>query len=234
MTNISAIIEYASRHRVLTVEDVVFKLGIKRSTTRQLLSRLTLCGRLSRVGYGRYEMVKDRGPFPVYVPNNVSDVYARLHSVLPFNDFCVYSGSLLEPLQHHVSINHAIYVETNRESVDAVFALLKNEHEYVYCRPDERFMNDYVDLAKECIIVKPLVTESPVRDVNGVPSPMLEKLLVDMLKDPDFDYLHGAEYDYMIENAMSQYLISISRLMRYARRRGVQNTVKNKIDTITL
>jgi hypothetical protein len=82
--------------------------------------------------------------------------------------------------------------------------------------------------------VKPLVTESPVAEVNGVPSPMLEKLLVDILKDSDFDYLHGAEYDYMLENAISQYRISTSRLTRYARRRGTQAIIQNKINNITL
>jgi hypothetical protein len=63
---------------------------------------------------------------------------------------------------------------------------------------------------------------------------MLEKLLVDILKDTDFDYLHGIEYDYMLENAIDQYSISTSRLTRYARRRGIQDTIQNKIKNITL
>jgi hypothetical protein len=126
-------------------------------------------------------------------------------------------------------MNHAIYVETNRDAVDAVFSRLKSMHKQVYRQPDTKFMSDYVDLATECIIVKPLVTESPVTEANGVPSPMLEKLLVDILKDADFDYLHGIEYDYMLENAIDQYSISTSRLTRYARRRGIQDRISTML-----
>jgi hypothetical protein len=234
MANSNVIMDYASRHAFLTVDDIVTEFGIKLSTARQLLSRLTACGHLSRVGYGKYAIAKTKEAFPIHVPQSVKDIYNELHTALPFTDFCVYSGTLLEPLQHHVSMNHAIYVETNRDAVDAVFSRLKNEHEQVYRQPDAKFMNDYVDLSTECIIVKPLVTESPVTEVNGVPSPMLEKLLVDILKDTDFDYLHGIEYDYMLENAIDQYSISTSRLTRYARRRGIQDSIQNKIKNITL
>jgi hypothetical protein len=226
--------DYASSREFLTVDDIVGELGIKLTTARQLLSRLALCGHLSRVGYGIYAIEKAKETFPIHVSQVVKDIYNDLHTALPFTDFCVYSGTILEPLQHHVSANHAIYVETNRDAVDAVFNHLKMKHKYVYCQPNAKFMNDYVDLATECIIVKPLVTESPVTLVNGVPSPLLEKLLVDILKDSDFDYLHGAEYDYMLENAINQYHISTSRLTRYARRRSLQNIIQNKIKNITL
>jgi hypothetical protein len=234
MASSNIIMDYASRHTFLTAIDIVSEFDIKLTTARQLLSRMASCGRLSRVGYGKYTITKAKEAFPIYVTQSVIDTYNELQSALPFTDFCVYSGTLLEPLQHHVSINHAIYVETNRDAVDAVFSRLKNDHERVYRQPDAKFMNDYVDLASECIIVKPMVTESPITKVDGVPSPMLEKLLVDILKDADFNYLHGAEYDYMFENTISQYSISTSRLTRYARRRGIDDIIQNKIKNITL
>jgi predicted transcriptional regulator of viral defense system len=234
MANSDIIMDYAGRHAFLTADNIVGEFNIKLTTARQLLSRLASGGQLSRVGYGKYTLAKAKEAFPIYVAQPVKDIYNELQSALPFTDFCVYSGTLLEPLQHHISINHVIYVETNRDAVDAVFSRLKKEHEPVYRQPDAKFMNDYVDMTAECIIVKPLVTESPITKVNTVPSPTLEKLLVDILKDSDFDYLHGAEYDYMLENAISQYSISISRLTRYARRRGIQDIIQNKITNITL
>jgi hypothetical protein len=234
MANTEHIMDYASRHPFMTVEDIVAEFGIKLTTARQLLSRLASCGLLTRIGYGQYAIAKAKEAFPIEVPRAVKELYDSLHAELPFTDFCVYSGRLLAPLQHHISVNHAVYIETNRDAVDAVFARLKKEHEHVYRRPDAKFISDYVDLASDCIIVKPLVTESPIVMVDGVPSPMLEKLLVDIQKDADFDYLHGAEYDYMLENAVDQYNISFSRLTRYARRRGVDGIVRNKLTNITL
>ena len=65
------------------------------------------------------------------------------------------------------------------------------------------------------------MTESPIEQVDGVPSPTLEKLLVDIEKDADFQYLQGAEAARMRENAESLYYINTTRLNRYARRRGL-------------
>jgi len=230
MTSTTLILNYAGQHPVLTVADIVAEFGMKLNTARQLLSRLTLSGQLHRIGYGRYAISKEKQDFPLEVPSAVKSVYKKLHSELPLVDFCVYSGSVFQPLQHHVAVNNAIYVETNRDTVETVFARLKETYDKVYYQPDARFINDYVDLSEECIIVKPLVTESPMRSVDDVPSPTLEKLLVDILKDPDFDYMHGAEYDYMLENALNDYNVSSTRLLRYARRRGLGDTLNQKLE----
>lgn len=81
----------------------------------------------------------------------------------------------------------------------------------------------YVNLAKGGIIIKPLVTESPIQTINGISTPTLEKLLIDVRKDPDFSYFLGAEADRMLENAINIYAVNKTRLNRYARRRGITN-----------
>jgi len=231
MTGISRILEYAKSHDSLTAKDISDAYGMKPTSVRQNLCRLASNGSLVRVGYGRYALGVAKEFFSLEVPSNVISIYNELHSQLPFADFCVYSGAIYEPLQHHISINHTIYVETNRDTVDSVFTLLKDKYDNVYHQPDENFMRRYVDLRKDCIIVKLLVTEAPTTLVNGVPSPTLEKILVDILADNDLEYLRGSEYQYMFETAVNQYVLSESRLLRYARRRGVQNKIKTMIKT---
>ena len=44
------------------------------------------------------------------------------------------------------------------------------------------------------MIVKPLISESPLLDFKGVKTPRLEKILVDIYCDDDLDYLHGNEW----------------------------------------
>jgi len=43
---------------------------------------------------------------------------------------------------------------------------LKENNKDVYRQPDAVFMNDYIDLREPCIIVKPLVTESPLAEAQ--------------------------------------------------------------------
>ena len=149
---------------------------------------------------------------------------------LPFTDFCVYDGNIMSSIQHHLSINHAIYVETNRDAIESVFSRLKELYKKVYRQPSSAFMYDYIDLREECIIVKALVTESPLMEVDGIKVPTLEKLLVDTQKDADFDYLRGSESANMFQLAFDQYTINTQRLMRYAKRRSISQEIQELIN----
>lgn len=233
MTNVDYIMNYARSHSTVTVNDLTSACKMSPATARQHLSCLAATGTLVRVSYDTYALPSGKEQFPLDVSDNVKSVYNDLKAEFPFADFCVYSGEIYEPLQHHMSVNHAIYVETNRDTVDSVFSILKETHKNVYKQPDADFMSDYVDFRKECIIVKVLVTESPLQVVDDVPSPTIEKLLVDILKDPDLNYLRGMEYNYMLETALSQYRISSSKLLRYSRRRNVQLQIKRMLDNYT-
>ena len=218
------IMEYAQANHRVNANFLAFTYGMKPVTARQYLSSLTKERERVRVGQGEYAIAQKQAF--TYKPSEMTqEIYQKLKKELPFTDFCVYDGSILSPIQHHLSINHAIYVETNRDAVDSVFARLKESYKNVYRQPDAAFMSDYIDLREECIIVKPLVTESPLLEVDGIKVPTLEKLLVDTQKDPDFDYLRGSESLNMYHLAFDQYSINTQRLMRYARRRNISQEI---------
>ena len=82
-----------------------------------------------------------------------------------------------------------------------------------------------MDLSKGPIIIKNLVTESPLCEQKGLHIPTLEKLLVDMYCDSDFYYLQGEEYWRIMHNA-HQYVINTSKMFRYASRRNALQEIK--------
>jgi len=49
--------------------------------------------------------------------------------------------------------------------------------------------------------------------------PTMEKLLVDIRWDDDFDYLGGGKTQRMLDNAASLYTLNTTKLLRYAGRR---------------
>lgn len=53
-----------------------------------------------------------------------------------------------------------------------------------------------------------------------------EKILVDINADPDFYYLQGDESFYIMQNALSLYSINTPRMLRYASRRGIWETME--------
>jgi len=202
--------------------------GIKPVTARQYLSALAKDNELVRVGQGVYAIAQKQ-TFTYKPSELVKEIYLMMKTELPFTDFCVYDGSILSPIQHHISINHTIYVETNRDTVELVFGCLKKLYKSVYRQPSAIFMYDYIDLREECIIVKTLVTESPLMEVDGIKVPTLEKLLVDTQKDADFDYLRGSESLNMFLLAFDQYTINTQRLLRYAKRRSISQEIQELI-----
>lgn len=229
----SVISQYASGNNVISASDISMACAINIVTARQYLSALFRAGNLERVGAGLYSL-RRRQDFLYSPPATVRKIYKTLKSALPFADFCVYDGSIIAPIQHHLSINNAIYVETNRDVVETVFGKLKDGGKDVFRQPDAQFVYDYIDLRKKCIIVKTLVSESPMMTVDGIVVPTLEKLLVDIQADADFDYLRGEESQNMFNQAFSLFSINVQRLMRYSRRRNLEQKIQSLTDSAKL
>ncbi|MGN0029305.1 MAG: DUF6577 family protein [Marinilabiliaceae bacterium] len=220
----SQIVEFANANRLVNADLLSTTYGMKPATARQYLSSLAKANVLARIGQGVYSIAQKQ-PF-TYLPSDLARaVYERLTAELPFTDFCIYDGSIFSSVQHHLSVNRAIYVETNRDAVETVFTRLKSQYEKVYRQPSSSFMYDYVDLRNECVIVKTLVTESPTMKAGRMKVPTLEKLLVDTQKDADFDYLRGSESYNMFRQAFDLYAINTTKMMRYAKRRGIDKII---------
>ncbi len=72
---------------------------------------------------------------PIFSPQPVDDlidVFNLLQTNFPFTKFCIYQGKIISPLQHHLSSNRIIYVETERDSAETVFDFLKGENRLVF------------------------------------------------------------------------------------------------------
>jgi len=226
------ILDYTTKHRRVNANKLVTECGMKAVTARQYLSEMSMSHALVRIGRGEYAL-PEKQLFSYTPLQEVKAMYNSLVAELPFADFCIYDGSILSSLQHHLFINRAIYVETNRDVVETIFHRLKERHNDVFRAPNAAMMRDYVDLRKPCIIVKPLVTESPLTTIDGVKVPTLEKLLVDILRDDDFDYLAGSEQYNIYQIAVDLYTINTPRLLRYARRRGIHSTLNHLLSQTT-
>lgn len=234
---ITAILDYAESHETFTLEALATyicpKTGTSKSSLSWYLFKLVDNNRLVRIGRGTYA----RNIKPVFMPElneEVENVYKLLKTNFPFAKFCVYDGEIIAPLQHHLSPNRIIYVETERDSAETVFNSLKEETYNVYLRPDKELIYRYVDTEKRAFFIKNLVSEAPLQEISGVPTPTIEKLLVDVLRDPDFFYLQGSESLAIMENAFNLFAVNRSRLLRYAGRRKAKEEVLSIIKQMNL
>lgn len=228
MTGVSNnIIAYAENRPQFSVDDLISSVakGIERNTLSWHLSNLCKLGKLRRIGRGLYS-TQIKTAYHVKASKKVRSLYHSLHKDFPFADFCLYDGSLLTPLLHDLSPNSTIYIETNRDVTESVFNRLSQKYQgRLFLAPTKEMTSKYIDLSQENIIIKPLITESPLTEDNGVPMPTLEKMLVDTRVDADFFYLHGYENMEMLRTAISHYDVNRTRLLRYADRRNEKENI---------
>ncbi len=86
--------------------------------------------------------------------------------------------------------------------------------------PDANLLTLYASNADNIMIVTSLVSEAPVQHVEGVPAPMLEKMLVDIFcSEVFFAAQQGSEMKNIFNEALEMYTLSENKMIRYADRR---------------
>lgn len=232
------ILSYASSDSSFTLSDVHSYLSrdgeVNRSTLRRQLSELVKERKLDRIGHGVYTL-KKKPEFKPVLSELTKNIFTLVHGAYPLLKLCIYEGGNLSQLQHHLSPNQIIYVEVERDGVESVFNLLTGCSKLkTYIRPDEALIYNYINMGEQAIFVKPLITEAPLQMIEDIPSPTLEKLLVDIQRDPDFFYLQGHELLYIIDNAFTLYTINTTKLLRYASRRGTKQETISILEELNI
>jgi len=188
----------------------------------QQLYRLLKTNRLERIKQGFYRL-----PISLFA---VSDEIKQLNEILkqqfPFADFCFWSSDVLMPFMHHIPNLNFIYVDVENDVAESVFNFLKsNQTKSIFFRPNKEEFYRYIT-GKEAIIIRGLISESPLQTIENVLVPTLEKVLVDIAGDMEFDFLQGAEITYFYRNVLERHEINKRKLLRYASRRGRREEVE--------
>lgn len=199
------------------------------------LRRLIKQGILSRTKNGEYRTnTGNKAKYTVKLSNEISDLYHSLKELYSYTKFCIWNASAVSPLMHHIPSLDVIILETERIAMEPVFNDLSNfSTRRVLLKPTEKAYSLYAS-GNSCIIVKPLISESPLIDIDGIDTPSLEKILVDISIDPEFPYARGLELYSIYENAGERFAIDRKCMLRYASRRGKKEEVNKLIDSTML
>ena len=128
-------------------------------------------------------------------------------------------------MQHIPNLNLLI-VEIERIGMEPAFNLLQEKvsERRVIFNPSSKDYARYVS-GFPSIIVKPLISQSPLIDFGGINMPRLEKVMVDILGDIEFDFAREGELYTIIENLLSSFDVNCKALYRYADRRSRRSQV---------
>ena len=185
-------------------------------------------GLLESPGRGVYQLATREDFIPVF--SNLSKrIAAMLVKELPLVNVCIWETRWLNVWMELQPAYNWTLVEAEKEALNAIFNHLPGLSKKVYLQPDRSIMELYVLSLNEAIIVKPLVSEAPLMREGKITTASPEKILVDIVAEPDIFVGQQGELEHIFENMFSQTLIHQNRLLRYARRRKREAQVKKFI-----
>lgn len=206
---------------------------IKQTTVNWRVHTLVQSGVLQRIGRGKFTLGEGRNYVPE-ISSVTKSIFKKLKAEFPFANLCVWNTSVLNEFMQHQPNRFFVLVETDKETTNSVFYFLREIKKSVFVEPTNDILEKYIVNEKEIFIVKPLISEAPTQNINGVETTTIEKMLVDIFCDDIiFSAQQGAEMRTIFKEAFAKYTINQSKMLRYADRRRKKGELNQFVKTIS-
>ncbi|MFM8373014.1 MAG: DUF6577 family protein [Bacteroidota bacterium] len=216
-----------TKRELLTWLEEVYP-GVSEGTLTWRICDLKANGVLENPGRGVYRLSTREDFIPVF--SNLSKrIAALLAKELPLVNVCIWETRWLNAWMELQPACNWTLIEAEKDVLDVIFNHLTGLSNKVYLQPNRSIMGLYVLSQNEAVIVKPLVSEAPLMREGKITTAAPEKILVDIVAEPDIFVGQQGELEHIFENMFSQIPIHQNRLLRYARRRKREEQVKKLI-----
>ena len=145
---------------------------------------------------------------------------------------CIWETYWLNEFSRHQTSKSMILIEIEKDFIDSLYYELRDHFRYeIYLNPDEKAIEFYIAESNKPVILKKLITRSPISERTEKRTkfytPLLEKILVDLFAEEKLFYFHqGSELIHIYENALQGYTLNFTRLFSYAKRREREQDIK--------
>lgn len=189
------------------------------NTINMYLSKLKKEGVINAPSRGIYEF-DGNSTFQPKISNELIRVFNKIKREFPYITFCVWDSIWLNGFMRHQPFKQYVVIEVEKDASESVFGFLSETMKNVFINPGKEIFDRYIHSLDEAVIVKNLVSEAPVMEVQKVVIPALEKLLVDMLIDTDLFSSQQNEKEFIMRIAMDKFALNELKMRRYAVRRN--------------
>lgn len=206
---------------------------IKATTINWRVFALVQEGVLQRIGRGKFALGKGKNYVPE-ISSTTKSIFKKLKAKFPYGHLCVWNTSALNEFMLHQPNQFFVLIETDKEATNSVFYFLREIKKSVFIEPTNDILEKYLVNEKEAFIVKPLVSEAPTQNINGVETVTIEKMLVDIFCDEViFSAQQGDEMRMIFKEAFAKYTINQSKMLRYADRRRKKEALNQFVKPIS-
>ncbi|MDI9551055.1 MAG: nucleotidyltransferase domain-containing protein [Bacteroidota bacterium] len=190
--------------------------GAPAQTVYSRIRALVESGVLSRTGRGRYAK-GSKLPYRLDIPPKMLEINRALAGQFVGISFSV------------AARGDNYWVETEKARVDEFVEFLSGRFHRVFS--SRQAQASRIPL-RDHILVKPLISEAPLLEQDGLLVPSLEKSLVDTVADRDLLSCSDADLRRIFQRAFEVHSVNRSRLLRYAGRRGLLPEVSRFVGSL--
>ncbi|MBP93062.1 MAG: hypothetical protein CMC55_02965 [Flavobacteriaceae bacterium] len=209
------------------VEDILLDFPeLKQSTINVYLSRLKKDGIIKNPSRGIYSLKEKKTYYP-NIDGKLKRLYNKIKKDYPFVEFCIWDTKWLNEFMRHQTFKFYTVLELDKDVTESVFFALKDQGKQVFIEPDAETFDLYVNNSEDVIILKHLISEAPLQEIEKTVVPTMEKLLVDMTIDTKMYGAQQGEIEFIYANAFNKYEVNKNKMKRYAYRRNRENEVEN-------
>lgn len=199
------------------------------NTINMYLSKLKKEGIINAPSRGIYELDSNK-PFQPNISTTLKRIFNKIKREFPYITFCVWDTVWLNDFMRHQPFKHYVVIEVEKDASESVFTFLAETTKNVFFKPDEEIFDRYIHNQDEVLIVKNMVTESPLVEKDKIVIPALEKLLVDMLIDTTLFSAQQNEKEFIMRSVMQKYTLNELKMRRYAMRRNREQEIDDLIN----
>lgn len=199
------------------------------NTINIYLSRLKKEGIINAPSRGIYEM-NSKTLFQPNISNDLRRIFNKVKREFPYITLCVWDTVWLNDFMRHQPFKHYIVLEVEKDASESVFTFLTETMKNVFFNPGEEIFDRYIRNHDEVLIVKNVVSESPLLEKEKIVIPTLEKLLVDMLIDTALFSAQQNEKEFIIKSAMEKVTLNELKMRRYAIRRNREKEINELLN----
>ena len=202
------------------------------NTINMYLSKLKKKRIINTPSRGIYELDSNT-PFQPNISNGLKRLFNKVKREFPYINFCIWDTAWLNDFMRHQPFKHYVVMEVEKDASESVFTFLSEINKNVFFNPNEEIFDRYIHNQDEVLIVKNMVSESPLIEKDKICTPALEKLLVDMLIDTTLFSAQQNEKEFIMRSVMQKYTLNELKMRRYAVRRNREEEIE-KLTNISL
>ena len=206
---------------------------LKDSTINWRVYELVKDGVITRVSKGVFRIGEKRSYRPA-VDARLQKLAKTISKQFPFAEFCLWDSAIINNFSQHLTAQSFYVIPVEKDAAESVFHFLLEKNKNTYYNPTDDVIDNYLyQNDTKPVVVKNMVSEAPTETIDGVKVPSLEMILVDLFCDKRlFKAYQGNELAHIYQNVFSQYSINMTKLVRYAARRGKKPEIEEFIEKL--